>query len=158
MSRRPFFATLALTTIALIAVTALTGCGGAGGSSGVAGVVGPSTPGTGTNPPSGLNTAVYSLTLSGVSTISSVVYDDGRGNLVTVTNPTSGWTVSVPVSRGGGSVEAHARGTLPSRASATLRASWQVPGESPENEVETETNIHPSQTETLSLDVRKRLL
>jgi hypothetical protein len=162
MPRRPSFVTLALTSLALIAAMSLTGCSTAGSGGGVAGIAGPGGTGTGvgpgTTPPSSFNTVVYSLSLTGVSTITSVSYDDGSGNLVTVSNPSSGWTVSVPVTRGASSVEAHARGTLPGRASATLRASWQLPGQAPENEVETETNLNATQTQALTLDVRKRAL
>lgn len=156
MTRRPT-ALLGLTTIAFLATLALTGCSTSGGG-GVAGVTGPGTGGTGTPPPTTSVMATYSLSLSGVGSIASVSYDDGHGNLVTVTNPTSGWTVSVPVVRGASSVEGHARGTLPGRASATMTARWQFPGQPVQNEVETETNVNTTQVEALTLDIRKRAL
>ena len=159
MTRRRSTALLGLTTSALIAMLALTGCSTSGGG-GVAGVAGPGTGtgGTGTPPPTTGTAVTYALSLSGVSSIASVSYDDGHGNLVTVSNPASGWTVSVPVTRGASSVEAHARGTLPGRTSATLTAHWQFPGQPAENEVETETNVNATQVQSLTLDVRKRAL
>lgn len=161
MLRRPATSLHGLTLFALLASFALVGCSTSGG--GVASVTGPGTGtggtgGTGTPPPVGGTNVTYSLSLSGVTSIGSLTYDDGHGTLVTVTNPASGWSVTVPVQRGSGSVEAHARGSLPGRASATLTARWQFPGQALENEVETETNANATQVETLTLDIRKRAL
>ena len=100
---------------------------------------------------------VYSLGLTGGATIDSVKYDSGQGGLVNVANPGANWQIEFAVSEGG-SIEAHAYGSIPFGGVANLSAPWAASGKQGGNVTDSVENTTQGTTIQATLDVDNRTL